>query len=141
MEDDFFRAILVVDDDGAVRKTISGFLQKAGYDCEVAPDAAGARAWLEVKAFNLVVSDVVMKEQDGISLMKEVRRLAPAIEFILITGHGDRYSHGEIIAAGAADYLTKPFALSDLEARIERIRGRNGRRESSGSIRTSWRNW
>ena len=122
MEDDFFRAILVVDDDGGVRKTIGDFLQQGGFDCEVASDAAGARAWLEVKPFDLVVSDVVMQEQDGISLMKEVRSVSPAIEFILITGHGDRYSHGDIIAAGAADYLTKPFALSDLQARIERIR-------------------
>lgn len=122
MRDDFFRAILVVDDDTAVGRTICGFVKKAGYEVEIASDAASALRWLSLKHFDLVISDVVMADKDGITLMKEALELFPGLEFIIVTGYSDLYAYGDIIAAGAADYLTKPFSLSDLQARIERIR-------------------
>lgn len=122
MQDDFFRAVLVVDDDNAVRNTIRSFLLKAGYDCEVASDAASALNLLGMKDFDLVISDVVMAGKDGVALMKEARELHPCLAFVIITGYSHLYSYGDIIAAGAADYLTKPFSLSDLQTRIERIR-------------------
>lgn len=122
MRDDFFKAVLVVEDEAAERNVIQSFLRQVGYDCEVAPSAADALCWLSQRHFDLVISDIVMKHQDGIALMKEARGRYPYLEFTIITGYSDLYSYADIIAAGAADYLTKPFTLSDLQARLERIR-------------------
>lgn len=122
MRDDFFRRILVVDDDPPMRKTICSFLRKLGYAADEAGDAATALSLLGRKQFDLVISDVVMEGKDGVTLMQEARILYPVLEFIIITGFSQLYSYEDITAAGAFDYLTKPFAMSDLQTRIERCR-------------------
>jgi PAS domain S-box-containing protein len=122
MQDDFFKSILVVDDDHTNSEVIQNFLVKKGYGCQIASDADQVMRRLGQQYFDLVIFDIVMGKKDGIILMKEVRELYPHLEFIIMTGHGDMYSYSDIIAAGAMDYLTKPFSLKDLHARLERIR-------------------
>jgi PAS domain S-box-containing protein len=122
MQDDFFRSILVVDDDDGFRDMIQRILVKTGYHCQIAADADHALNCLGHQHFDLVLSDIMMKGKDGIALMKEARGIYSHLEFVMMTGYSLIYSYSDIIAAGAMDYLIKPFPMSDLEARLERIR-------------------
>jgi signal transduction histidine kinase len=76
---------------------------------------------IETREIHLVVSDIFMPEMNGIELMKKARVVAPELEFILMTGFTSELSYYEIIREGASDYMTKPFDLAELSARIERI--------------------
>lgn len=122
MRDDYCKSVLIVDDESSARDAIREKLLRAGYACAVASNADQALNLLGRIRFHLVVSDIGMEGKDGIVFMKEARTLYPHLQFVIVTGYGDLYSYSEIIAAGAADHITKPFSMNDLVARIERLR-------------------
>ncbi len=113
--------ILVVDDDEMVRSAISVFLKKIGYLPKTAPNAFEALKILDKQPFDLVISDIVMPEKDGIKFMEEVKRSFHNLDFIILTGYASEYAYVDIIDAGATDYMTKPFEMEELRARIGRI--------------------
>ncbi len=115
------KRILVVDDEEMIRETAGAFMEKLGYDCEAVEDAERALGLLSEQSFDLVISDISMPGMDGIQLMKEVRASHPDLAFMIMTGYTVDYSYAEIIAAGASDYVHKPFDLKELKAKIERI--------------------
>ena len=116
-----FKSVLVVDDEALIRSTIRAFLERIGYICQDVSNALDALSLFRKHPFDLVISDITMSQMDGIQLMQEVKALFPHVDFIIITGYGSEYSYGDIIAAGAADYMCKPFGMKELKAKIERI--------------------
>jgi CheY-like chemotaxis protein len=118
--------IMVVDDDPSHQSMVLSALGRMGYECEVASNAFEALEKLSEDSFDLVISDIVMPEKDGIELMKEARALLPDLDFIIMTGHSGDYSYSDIVAAGARDYLMKPFTKAELKARLERIERERG---------------
>lgn len=121
MHDSLLKRILVVDDEVFYRTMIQQFLTRMNYSCEIAEGAAEALQMLSAAHFDLVVSDIRMKGLDGLQLMKAVKEEYPHVEFIIMTGYPDDYSYSDIIDAGAADFIAKPFDLGKLRAKIERI--------------------
>ncbi|UCH00210.1 MAG: response regulator [Deltaproteobacteria bacterium] len=121
MADKPSKYILIVDDDEMIRTIIQGFLKKIGYICEVASDASEALMILHKQPFNLVISDIIMPGMDGLQFMQEAKRSFPYVDFVIMTGYASEYPYVEIIYAGAADYMTKPFEMEELRARIGRI--------------------
>jgi len=115
------KSVLIVDDDEAIRKLVQRFLMKMGYACEVASKTSEALEMLRKQDFDLVISDIRMEGKDGIELMLEAQKSYPHLDFIIMTGHAAEYSYGDIIAAGAADYLVKSFEMSELSAKLQRI--------------------
>jgi two-component system, sensor histidine kinase and response regulator len=115
------KRILVVDDEEMIRTTAKAFMEKIGYECETAQDAEQALDLLSQKPFDLVISDISMPGMDGIELMKKAKDPHPELAFMIMTGYTVDYSYAEIIAAGASDYIPKPFDLKELKAKIERI--------------------
>ncbi|HCY88374.1 MAG TPA: hybrid sensor histidine kinase/response regulator, partial [Desulfobacteraceae bacterium] len=118
------RRILVVDDEHSLRVLLSKALSRAGFVCREVPDAE--QAWELVKDmdepdFDLVISDISMPGMDGIELLKKVKEVNPAIDFIIMTGFASEYSYVDIMDAGASDYMTKPFNINSTLARIKRI--------------------
>lgn len=113
--------ILVVDDEEPYRQLLEKFLQTMGYTCEVAESAYQAAAKLQERRFDLVISDIRMKGKDGVQLMMETKKILPHLHFIIMTGHAADYTYQEIIGAGAADYIPKPFEMGELKAKLERI--------------------
>jgi two-component system sensor histidine kinase/response regulator len=116
-----FRHILVVDDEDMIRSIVKAFLVKVGYACEAAPNAAEALSLLRKIPFDLVISDISMPGMDGIQFMGEAKSLFPHVDFIIMTGYTSEYTYVDIIGAGASDYLSKPFQMKELWAKIERI--------------------
>jgi two-component system phosphate regulon response regulator OmpR len=112
--------ILVVDDDKRIRKLLQKFLVKNGYWASVAQDAENARELLRSFKFDLIVLDVMMPGDDGISFTGELRQeiLTP---ILLLTARGEIADRIAGFEAGADDYLAKPFEPKELLLRINAI--------------------
>ncbi|HSA82027.1 MAG TPA: response regulator, partial [Geminicoccaceae bacterium] len=114
------RHILVVDDDARLRRLLQRYLAEHGYHVTTAADAAEAKASLRNFAFDLMVLDVMMPGQDGISLTTELRRMID-LPILLLTALGETEDRVNGLAAGADDYLVKPFDPRELLLRIATI--------------------
>jgi two-component system sensor histidine kinase/response regulator len=113
--------VLVVDDEEMIRSTAMAFLEKIGLESDAARDGEEALNMLRNGKYDLILSDVSMPEMDGIQLMKEVEESYPGLAFIIMTGYTADYSYADIISSGASDYISKPFDMKELKAKIERI--------------------
>ncbi len=113
--------ILIVDDDSSVRRAFAEFLKNAGFS--VAEAAGGKEA---LSAFtndshpDLVLLDLIMPEMGGLAFLGEVRKIAPDVPIIFISGYGDVSTAVEAIKMGAYDYMVKPPDFDHLLLIIER---------------------
>jgi FixJ family two-component response regulator len=114
------KRILVVDDEQEFCAMLTGFLQSSGYECQSSTDPLKALSTLKQGDFELVISDVVMPGMDGLQLLSLIPGVDPALDVIIMTGFTEDYSYSDIIKAGAVDFISKPFFLSELKAKVER---------------------
>jgi two-component system response regulator MprA len=113
--------VLVVDDDKAVRESLRRSLEFNGYSVSLAADGAEALAGIGGLGPDVVVMDVMMPRLDGIETTKALRKAGNDVPVLVLTARdavGDRV---EGLDAGADDYLTKPFALQELLARLRAL--------------------
>jgi two-component system response regulator MprA len=113
--------VLVVDDDKAVRESLRRSLEFNGYAVSLAADGVEALAGIGGIAPDVVVMDVMMPRLDGIETTKSLRKAGNDVPILVLTARdavGDRV---EGLDAGADDYLTKPFALQELLARLRAL--------------------
>ncbi|GAB2777552.1 response regulator transcription factor [Nocardioides salsibiostraticola] len=113
--------VLVVDDDRAVRESLRRSLEFNGYDVSLAGDGAEALAGIGSVNPDVVVMDVMMPRLDGLETTRALRTAGNDVPIIVLTARdavGDRV---EGLDAGADDYLTKPFALQELLARLRAL--------------------
>ena len=112
--------LLVVDDDERIRGLLQKFLIRTGFLVSTARDAAQARRLLAGLDFDLLVLDVMMPGEDGITLTRDLRRRM-ATPILLLTAKGETQNRIEGLEAGADDYLVKPFEPKELLLRINAI--------------------
>lgn len=112
--------LLIVDDDERIRSLLQKFLIRAGFWVSAARDAAHARRLLDGLEFDMIVLDVMMPGEDGISLTRSLRTEI-ATPILLLTAKGETSERIEGLEAGADDYLTKPFEPRELLLRINAI--------------------
>ena len=112
--------ILIVDDDERIRGLLQKFLARNGYWVSAARDAAHARRLLEGLEFDLIVLDVMMPGEDGLSLTKALRETLET-PILLLTAKGDSVDRITGLEAGADDYMAKPFEPKELLLRINAI--------------------
>ena len=113
--------VLVVDDDRAVRESLRRSLEFNGYEVALAADGAEALASISGSAPDVVVMDVMMPRLDGLEATRALRKAGNDVPILVLTARdavGDRV---EGLDAGADDYLTKPFALQELLARLRAL--------------------
>ena len=113
--------LLVVDDDPALARTLRRALNVEGYDVECAGDGAEALQRLSGDRFDAVVLDVSMPRVDGLAVCRRMRERRDRTPVLMLTARdavGDRVSG---LDAGADDYLVKPFALDELNARVRAL--------------------
>lgn len=121
MEEQSIRHVLIVDDEIAYGNLVRDLLKTIGYQCESAGSARDALDILSEHHFDLVISDIIMPEKDGIQFMREALDIYPELRFIIMTGHAEEYTYSDIIEAGASDFISKPFIVGEIKAKIERI--------------------
>jgi two-component system phosphate regulon response regulator OmpR len=113
--------ILVVDDDERLRRLLSQFLSDNGFLVTTAVDAADARQKLKHLLFDLIVMDVMMPGEDGLSLTKALKADKLQTPVLLLTARGEIDERIEGLEAGADDYLPKPFEPRELLLRMHAI--------------------
>lgn len=113
--------ILVVDDKQSFRFMIKGYLDDAGYQTTCAAGGAEALAELERARYDLVLSDMVMPEMDGVMLLHRVREQFKQVSFVLVTAHGSVDSAVAAMKDGADDYLLKPLNREELLLVVDRL--------------------
>ncbi|MGB3457195.1 MAG: response regulator transcription factor [Litorimonas sp.] len=125
--------VLVIDDDDRIRDLLGRYLGRAGYRVSTARDAADARAKMGGIEYDLLIVDVMMPGEDGVSLVADLRNLTD-VPVILLTALGDPAHRIRGLKAGADDYLAKPFEPEELLLRMDAIFRRTGRKTVSDQI-------
>ncbi len=113
--------ILVVDDDELVRTGLAADLEAEGYHVSTAASGREALSVLEQQRVDLILSDLVMNEMDGLELLQWVRRQMPDIGFIMITGHGTIARALEAMRTGANDFVQKPADPDVIKHRVRSV--------------------
>lgn len=113
--------ILVVDDEKEVREMVSRLIQHIGYEAMTAENGIRALDILRQEPFTIMITDLKMPEMDGFELMKAVKKEFPQLYIICMTAHGALYSYMDVVSQGATDYITKPFTIDEMQAKLNRV--------------------
>lgn len=114
--------ILVVDDDREIRQMVADYLQKNGLRATAVADGREMRAVLDTHAVDLVVLDLMMPGEDGLTLARNLRAgKHRAVPIVMLTARDDQTDRIVGLEMGADDYVTKPFAARELLARIKAV--------------------
>ena len=111
--------VLIVDDEEAHADTVADSLARVGYDCTIATSGADGAAMLERDGFEVIVTDLRMKDTNGLEVLAKANEVLPDAEVILVTGHGTVQSAVEAMQQGAFNYLLKPLDLQQLRAVVD----------------------
>jgi two-component system nitrogen regulation response regulator NtrX len=117
--------ILIIDDEKAIRKTLSEILSYEGYKIEEASDGEEGLRKFRDKTFDVVLCDIKMPKIDGIEFLDKVRELNPDVPIIMISGHGNIETAVEAVKKGAYDYIAKPPDLNRLLITIRNAMDKN----------------
>jgi two-component system, OmpR family, response regulator len=112
--------ILVVDDHRDIREPLAAYLEKNGYRASVAGDSQAARRLIDRAAIDLVVLDIMMPGEDGLSLCRHLRETTH-IPIILLSARTEETDRIVGLEMGADDYVSKPFSPRELLARIKSV--------------------
>src|SRR3984885_826546 len=112
--------ILIVDDEEAIREVVSTLLEALGYECSSVSNGRLAREFLLQHPVDMVLSDMVMPEMDGLSLVEWLRKAEPDVPVIMVTAMHDISTALEAIRRGAYDYILKPFEKDQLYLSVRR---------------------
>jgi DNA-binding NtrC family response regulator len=129
------RTILVVDDEESQRKVMAGFLRKLGFEVLQGSGAAAALEHARARAVDLVVTDLRMPDTNGLELLAGLHEINPEIPVIVMTAFATVKTAVEAMKRGAADYLTKPIDLDELEVLIERVLERRALLSENAELR------
>jgi putative two-component system response regulator len=110
---------LVVDDEPRLRQVLAHLMRNSGYHCLEAADGAEAIGVLERQPVSLLLSDMRMPRLDGVELLRHVRTRWPDTAVVMITAVSDVETAVNCLSNGAMDYLTKPFHLDEVRARVQ----------------------
>jgi len=129
--------ILLVDDEASLREPLAEYLTKQGFRVQQASDASQARSVMNAFNFDIILLDIMMPGEDGLSFCRHVREKTET-PVIFISAKGEELDRIVGLELGADDYVTKPFSPRELIARIKvvlrRTNGGNGVTSGSGSI-------
>lgn len=115
------KKILAIDDDAGMCEFYRTGLAVYGYEVETVPGAEKAKAFLADKKPDLILMDIMMPDQDGISLTRDIRNdpKTSDIPILVVSGLDDAATLGDALLFGAVDYIVKPVELEDLKVKIE----------------------
>jgi len=117
-------SILVIEDDSAMREAIRLMLLQRGHEIHTAAEGGVALMRLDTTEIDLVITDMLMPGQEGVETIRSLRRRAPTLPILAISGGGNTGFREALEAArllGANETLSKPFAMRDLSHAVERL--------------------
>jgi DNA-binding NtrC family response regulator len=133
------RPLLLVDDEGAFRRAVADFLEGVGFEVTQASSVAEAIDRLEGFAFDVLLTDLRLPDGDGTEVLEAACSRYPDIVVIVVTGHGSIRAAVEAIRRGAADFVTKPFQLDELQLALDRALERQALKAENTFLRQQLR--
>ena len=121
--------ILIVDDEKDFVEMFSLRLKEQGEKVSTAHSGKEALKLLETVSIDVIILDIRMPGMDGIDTLKQIKKLYPIVEVILLTGHGSTETAVEGMKLGAFDYLMKPADFEDIKIKLENARKRKDEQE------------
>lgn len=121
--------ILVIDDDPSLRRTMRKVLERAGHDVVEAENGATGMSLVRDSPPDLVVTDLLMPEKEGIETIQEIRAEFPKLPIVAVSGAGSAEEGGPLLDAqlfGAEATLSKPFSVEELTETVERVLSEQG---------------
>jgi excisionase family DNA binding protein len=115
--------VLVVDDEASIRELLSKTLALAEYDVDTAADATSALDRMRSAGYDLLIADLKMPGMDGLTLIRQAKRIKSDLPVIIITGFSTESSAIEAVNLGVAGYLTKPFRVPQVLAAAAKALG------------------
>jgi diguanylate cyclase (GGDEF)-like protein len=115
-------SVLLVDDDQSLLDVLKSRLVLEGFDCATASTAASAIERIDEQSFDIMIADIVLPDREGLELSETAKRKKPDMAVIIMTGYISDFSYDKAVAAGASDFIKKPFSLNELIARIKHVR-------------------
>src|SRR6185295_20099473 len=112
--------ILICDDDAGIRTVLNQALGRAGYDVRTTANAAGLWRWIAQGEGNLVITDVVLPDENAFDLLPRIKRLRPELPVVVMSAQNNILTAITATERGAYEYLPKPFDLKDLTAIVQR---------------------
>jgi two-component system, OmpR family, response regulator len=128
--------ILIVDDHADIREMVQSYLEEEGFKVSAANDGEAMRRVMAQSSVDLVLLDLILPGEDGLTLARKLR-LDSNVGIIILTGRGDTVDRIIGLEMGADDYLPKPFHLRELLARVKSVLRRASAREQSPQDRPS----
>jgi DNA-binding NtrC family response regulator len=129
------RTILVVDDEPIARDNLAHIITKDGHMVRIAADGQQAIDILQREEIDLVLTDLCMQGKDGMAVLDEAKKLWPAIEVVVITGHASVDTAVEAMRKGAYHYVAKPYKINELRAIVEKALEKNLLRREIRTLR------
>lgn len=127
--------VLVVDDDRRIRELIKGYLEGNGFRVSTAQSAADARETMRGLAFDVLVVDVMMPGESGLSLTESLRKLNNQVPVLILSALGEPGDRISGLMSGGDDYLGKPFEPRELLLRLQNLLRRTAAKTPSTHIR------
>lgn len=127
--------ILIVEDDARIAENLITFLDLRGHTCDYAPTLRDTRLLADRMNFDALIVDRGLPDGDGIALIRDLRAHGKNLFILVLTARDTLEDKLAGFEAGADDYLVKPFALQEVEARLDAIARRGKQRDDAGSWR------
>lgn len=112
--------ILVADDDGAIRTVVTQALTRAGFEVRATGTAAMLWKWVEEGAGDLVITDVIMPDENGLDLIPRIKRIRPNLRIVVMSAQTTLHTAVKAAESGAFEYLPKPFDINELTEIVKR---------------------
>jgi len=112
--------ILIADDDAAIRTVLTRALVRAGFEVRAAGDAATLWRWVEAGEGDLVITDVIMPDENGLDLVPRIKKLRPSMRVIVMSAQSTLMTAVKATERGAFEYLPKPFDLDEVVDTVRR---------------------
>jgi len=113
--------ILIVDDEAMIRESLTELLSELGFNTDTAENGKTALNKIRKNYYTFLLTDINMPEINGLELIKTIKKEKHDISIIAITGYDKSFTYMDVVTAGANDFLTKPFKIDEIEAKIKRI--------------------
>jgi len=129
--------ILIADDDAAIRTVLNQALGRAGYDVRTTGTAAGLWRWVTAGDGNLVITDVILPDENGFDLIPRIKRVRPELPIVVMSAQNTILTAITAAERGAFEYLPKPFDLKEVTAIVQRALASTKKREPAAQVEGS----
>lgn len=113
--------LMLAEDERELSRALSAVMTHEGYEVDAAYDGEEASKKIETNVYDLIILDIMMPKKDGISVLRELRAIGNVTPVLMLTAKSEIENRVDGLDAGADDYLTKPFAMKELLARVRSL--------------------